>query len=102
MTTTAWLNTADRFTPGAELYRSERCFAMWAYTISHGQLLFRSRQGQDWLRRDYDTTIDVLFKPAIAMKLQDRYEGLVVRCATGDEAAHVLADLPQVSLFPDV
>ncbi|MGW5570396.1 hypothetical protein ACWEVD_04275 [Nocardia thailandica] len=89
-----WLNKPDQFEPGRELYRSERGFTLWAYTVSHGQLLLRSPCGSDWRGRPTTTTIDILFKPVSAMNLQARYDGVVIRCATDEEAAAALGDLP--------
>ena len=38
MQTDAWLNQDDDFTPGRVLFRSERTFQVWAYSLSHSQL----------------------------------------------------------------
>jgi hypothetical protein len=82
-----WLNTGDRFVPGAELFRSDRAFTVWAYTISHSQLLLRTRTGSEQSR------IDIVFKPVLAMKLQIEYcDGLVIRCASQTEAEHIYAE----------
>ncbi|WP_410877243.1 hypothetical protein [Nocardia sp. A7] len=101
MDTMTWLNEDMQFEPGRVLCRSERGFSLWAYTVSHGQLLLRSPSGASWLGDRYDTTIDVLFKPVKAMRLQDRYDGLVIRCATEEEAATAKADIPERWLFSD-
>ncbi|MGW5570410.1 hypothetical protein ACWEVD_04345 [Nocardia thailandica] len=93
----SWLNKDHHFEPGAELFRSDRSFSVWAYTVSHGQLLLRSDVG----RNGNGTTIDILFKPVKAMKLQHRYEGLRIRCADEEEAAAAKAEIPQSRLFPD-
>ncbi|MGI5239574.1 hypothetical protein [Dactylosporangium sp. CA-139066] len=45
-------------------------------------MLLRSNPADD----EDDTTIDLLFKPAEAVKIRDGYAGLVVRCATTSEA----------------
>jgi hypothetical protein len=78
-----WLNTDDQFVPGAELFRSDRAFTVWAYTISHSQLLLRTRTTENQSR------IDILFKPVRAMKLRIEYDGLVIRCATQPEAERI-------------
>ncbi|MEU3011606.1 hypothetical protein [Nocardia asteroides] len=88
----SWLNKDHHFEPGAELFRSERIFAVWSYTVSHGQLLLRSQLRLDDGHLD---TIDILFKPVKAMKLQSRYEGLVIRCASAREAAAAKAEMRQ-------
>jgi hypothetical protein len=81
----AWLNRDSQFVPGQEIFRSDRDFSMWAFTVSHGQLLFRARAA------DGQPRIDVLFKPVEAMKLRADYEGLVIRCGTVVERDRVLA-----------
>jgi hypothetical protein len=85
MQTEAWLNRDSQFIPGEEIFRSERDFSVWAYTVSHSQLLLRARAA------DRQSRIDVLFKPVEAMKLRTEYEGLIVRCGTAAERARVLA-----------
>jgi hypothetical protein len=72
----AWLNQDHQFPPGREVFRSERSFAVWAYTVSHSQLLLRTRTAGGQPR------IDVLFKPVEAMKIRTDFDGLVIRCAT--------------------
>lgn len=98
---TAWLNTRHHLQAGAEIFHSERCFTPWAYTISHGQLLLRSSGGQDWLQRSWDTTVDVLFKPVRAMKIQHRYDDLTIRCATSEEAQQIHNDTATISFGKD-
>jgi hypothetical protein len=39
----AWLNQEHQFPPGQRLFQSDRGFAVWAYTVSHSQLLLRTR-----------------------------------------------------------
>ncbi|HZC27607.1 MAG TPA: hypothetical protein VE287_11335, partial [Actinopolymorphaceae bacterium] len=75
-----WLDTDDRLAPGTEIFRSDRRFVLWAYSVSHGQLLLRS------VDQRHETTIDLLFKPIKAVRLRDGYDGLVIRCATAEEA----------------
>jgi hypothetical protein len=81
----AWLNRDDQFVAGQEIFRSEREFTVWAFTVSHGQLLLRAGP------IDGQPRIDILFKPVEAMKLRAGYAGLVVRCATVAEHERVLA-----------
>ncbi|GII86785.1 hypothetical protein Ssi03_47750 [Sphaerisporangium siamense] len=86
----AWLNTDDQFVPGTELFRSDRYFSVWAYTVSHGQLLLRTSTAT---RGEGDQSrIDVLFKPVRVTKLQHAYHGLVIRCATQEEASWIHAE----------
>ena len=80
-----WFNTEQAFTPGRELFRSDRRFSLWAQTVSHGQTLLRSRREAAG-PEDAPTRVDLMFKPVRAMKLRQDYDGLVVRCATADEA----------------
>lgn len=86
-----WLHNDDQFEPGKQLFRSERRFAVWAYALSHSQLLLRTRttttQGRPQSR------IDLLFKPVAALKTQMEYDGLTVRCATAEEREHILHDI---------
>ncbi|MDW5327135.1 hypothetical protein [Plantactinospora sp. KLBMP9567] len=86
-----WLTQDQQFAPGRELFRCSRQFAVWAYTVSHSQLLLRARTtGTDGGRQ---TRIDVLFKPVEAVKTRMEYrDGLVIRCATTDERDRILAD----------
>jgi hypothetical protein len=87
-----WLSQDQHFAPGKELFRCDRGFAVWAYTVSHSQLLLRARTtGADGRRH---TRIDVLFKPVKAMKTRMEYrDGLVIRCASADERDRILADV---------
>uniref|UniRef100_A0AAU2JZF6 Glycogen debranching enzyme bacterial and archaeal type N-terminal domain-containing protein n=1 Tax=Streptomyces sp. NBC_00049 TaxID=2903617 RepID=A0AAU2JZF6_9ACTN len=86
MQTDAWLNQDGDFAPGRVLFRSDRTFKVWAYALSHSQLLLRS-PGVDGGPR-----IDVLFKPVLAMRTGMDYEGLVIRCATTEEHARIVAE----------
>jgi hypothetical protein len=85
MQTDAWLNQDDHFAPGRELFRSDRTFKVWAYALSHSQLLLRSGPLGD------DPRIDVLFKPVAAMRSGMVYQGLVIRCATDTERLRIEA-----------
>ncbi|MFF4416025.1 hypothetical protein ACFYY8_26150 [Streptosporangium sp. NPDC001559] len=78
-----WLDSGDRFPPGGELFRSDRDFTVWAYTVSHSQLLLRTRTHADRSR------IDIVFKPVEAVKLRTEYHGLVIRCATREESDRI-------------
>jgi hypothetical protein len=83
----AWFNRDEQFVPGEVLFASERKLALWAYTVSHSQLLFRTRN------TDEESRIDVLFKPVDAVRIRTDYDGLVVRCATAEERGEVLAEV---------
>ncbi|HEY0530348.1 MAG TPA: hypothetical protein VGD29_01975 [Actinoplanes sp.] len=85
MHTEAWLNQEHQFPPGQRLFQSDRSFAVWAYTVSHSQLLLRTRAV------DGQSRIDILFKPVEAMKVRTDYDGLTIRCATADEHDQILA-----------
>ncbi|MCW3818618.1 hypothetical protein ONA91_29685 [Micromonospora sp. DR5-3] len=88
MRSAAWLNKNDQFAPGKELFRSKRRFSVWAYALSHSQLLLRARTTTDDGRRQ--PRIDILFKPVDAMKTRMDYDGLVLRCATTEERERIL------------
>lgn len=72
--------------PGRELFSSDRSFAVWAYTVSHSQLLLRTRTA------DGRSRIDILFTSVDALKVRTDYDGLVVRCATVGEHEKIRAD----------
>ena len=95
----SWFGSNKQFTPGAELFRSDRFFSVWACTLSHGQLLLRSQTVIDGQRR---SRIDVLFKPVEAMKTRMRYEGLTIRCATANECDRVLDETGLAEWSPRV
>ncbi|MFG1839566.1 hypothetical protein ACGFH8_14135 [Micromonospora sp. NPDC049175] len=92
MMASAWLKQDHELVPGAEIFRSDRRFAMEAYSASHGQLLLRSNPVDD----EHETTIDLLFKPLAAIKIRDRFAGLVIRCAAVEEAHLILMSIPDV------
>ena len=52
---------------------ADRTFQLWAFTVSHGQLLLRSPKGDGGATR-----VDVLFKPVRRMNLPVRMDGLRV------------------------
>jgi hypothetical protein len=78
VTANAWLDTDDRLAPGTEIFHSDRRFALWAY--AEGRLLLRSTG---------ETTIDLVFEPVEAVKIRDGIDGLVIRCATQEEAERI-------------
>ncbi|MEV5987612.1 hypothetical protein AB0L85_21775 [Streptomyces sp. NPDC052051] len=97
MTDSTWLNCrSHQLTPGNEFFRSDRSFHLLAYSNSHGRLLMRS-VGQPDTPGEPETTIDLLFKPAIVVKIRDSYRGLAIRCATEAERARVKAEYTSVS-----
>ncbi|NUW39776.1 hypothetical protein [Nonomuraea rhodomycinica] len=101
MTIKAWFDTDQQLPPGEELFRSRREFTLWAYTVSHGQALFRSSGSSDGaggLPRN--TTVEVLFKPAEVMRIRDRYHGLLIRVAPADVAERVKATYPTITFGP--
>jgi hypothetical protein len=62
----------------------ERPFQLWRYSVSHGQLLFRSTAGDG--RR---TRVDVLFTNVSAMLVRASYDRLVIRSARPDEEVRI-------------
>lgn len=86
----AWLNTDHHFAPGKELFRSGCRFRVWAYTLSHSQLLLRAAKTPT--DRDQQWRIDILFKPIAAIKTRMSYGGLVLRCATIEEHERILRE----------
>jgi len=53
--------------------RSARTFQVWAYTVSHSQLLLRSNR-----TAEFDTRVEVLFKGVGAVQLPTVLSGLEV------------------------
>ena len=90
MRSKAWLNQDNDFAPGKELFRSERYFAVWAYSLSHSQLLLRAPTTTSEGRRQ--SRIDLLFKPVDAVKTRMGYDGVVLRCATIEEHERILRE----------
>ncbi|MEU7935084.1 hypothetical protein [Micromonospora echinofusca] len=88
MTSKVWLTRDEDFRPGAELFRSERLFALWSYSATHGQLLLRADQVPGGGGR-LPTTVEVLFNPVDAVRIEAAYRGLLIRCATEEEAARI-------------
>ncbi|TYB35920.1 hypothetical protein FXF50_21570 [Micromonospora sp. AP08] len=93
MTSTVWLTKDEHFRPGAELFRSERQFELFSYSATHGQLLLRADTMPGAGHR-LPTKTEVLFNPVEAVQIQAAYRGLVIRCATDEEAARIYGDLP--------
>jgi hypothetical protein len=91
-----WFNTEQLLRPGAVLFTFTRPFQLEAYSASHSQLLLLSLAGDDGLPGP-PTRVDVMFKPVRAMRLQQRYDSLTVRCADPDQAAAVLAEHPDLT-----
>jgi hypothetical protein len=54
-------------------FSSKRQFQVWAYTVSHGQLLLRSTKTEEM-----PTRIDILFKPVSFMELPTLFHGITV------------------------
>ncbi|MFE7570664.1 hypothetical protein ACFU76_27505 [Streptomyces sp. NPDC057539] len=100
MTNKAWLRSDQQLAPGTEIFQSDRRFLLWAYTVSHGQLLLRS-VGRSDLPGEPETTIDLLFKPATVLKIRDDYRGLAIRCATTAESEIIKAENPSVTFGRD-
>lgn len=94
VTSNAWLRQDHELVPGTEIFHSDRRFNLEAYSASHGQLLLRSNP----VDGEYETTIDLLFKPVEALKMCEGYEGLVIKCAGPEEAGTILATLPGIQL----
>ncbi|MEU4336071.1 hypothetical protein AB0F59_15840 [Micromonospora lupini] len=88
MSSRVWLHRDDDFRPGAELFRSDRLFALWSYSATHGQLLLRADRLPGVAHR-LSTTTEVLFSPVVAVRAQGGYRGLVIRCATDEETERV-------------
>ncbi|MGC3862258.1 hypothetical protein ACPSM1_18950 [Micromonospora chersina] len=88
MTSRVWLHQDEHFRPGAELFRTEREVNLYSYSATHGQLLLRSDRLPDVHER-LPTTVEVLFRPVEAVQVQELYRGLVIRCASEEEAARI-------------
>ena len=72
---------------GPELFRSDRYFKVWQYTVGHRRLLLRSSRD-----RPPETRIDVHFANVSIMVLRPSYEGLVIRRADDEECEKVGLD----------
>ena len=60
--------------------RYQRTFQVWAYTVSHGQLLLRSTKSQST-----PTRIDILFKDTAAMCLPAAFDNLILSRAQAND-----------------
>lgn len=98
MTTEAWLDpSATAAKSGEVIFRSERDFLLWAYAVGHSQLLLRSTSRD----LEYETTIDLLFKPISAIKIRDVYKGLVIRCAPAEQIERIKGAFPSIEFLDD-
>lgn len=57
-----------------EIFKSDRHFALFGYSVSHGQLLFRSDK-----RKGYKKNIDILFFDATFLQLFVRLNGITIK-----------------------
>ncbi len=65
-----WYKLKD-VSEGTVLYQSDLRIQVWAYTVSHSQLLLRGDTGSG--------RVDLLFKSVDAMNIGTSYDGLTVR-----------------------
>lgn len=72
---------------GAEIFRSDRYFKVWQYTVSHRRLLLRSTRD-----RPPTTRIDIHFGVVGVMLIRPSYDGLVIRRASDEECMKVSFD----------
>jgi hypothetical protein len=100
MTKVSWLDKDRQLVPGTEIFRSERSFMLEAYTASFGQLLFRGNPGNSGDGNHHETTIDLLFSGVQAVNIQRHLHGLVIRCATTEEAEQITSALHDVDTGP--
>ncbi|SEM26120.1 hypothetical protein SAMN05660976_04650 [Nonomuraea pusilla] len=92
MTNGARLNLSEGPEPGTELFSSHRAFKLWAYSPSHSRLLLRSSADPDPQLPDlHETTVEILFAPVDAIKVNSVYDGLTIRRATLEEADGIKA-----------
>lgn len=68
----------------SELYRSDRYFKVWQYTVSHRRLLLRSTRDNP-----PETRIDVHFGGISFMLLRPYYEGLIIREGSAEECQRI-------------
>ncbi|MET7380882.1 hypothetical protein ABZT08_19020 [Streptomyces sp. NPDC005526] len=69
---------------GSEMFRSDRYFKVWQYTVGHRRLLLRSSRD-----RPPDTRIEIYFANVDLMLLRPSYDGLVIRRADDEECEKV-------------
>ncbi|GAA0577146.1 hypothetical protein GCM10010394_02090 [Streptomyces crystallinus] len=67
-----------------ELFRSDRYYKVWQYTVSHRRLLLRSSRDNP-----PSTRIDVHFGGVTLMSLQPYYDGLTIRRGTASESTEI-------------
>ncbi|MFH9614564.1 hypothetical protein ACH4MM_12680 [Streptomyces pratensis] len=73
--------------PTGVLFRSDRQFKVWQYSVGHRRLLLRSPRA-----RPLATRIEVYFACVGLMLLRPAYHGLAVRRATDEESRTVIGD----------
>lgn len=77
----------------------DRRFQVWAYTVSHSQLLLWSTRSVESDTEKFSTRIEVLFKPVDAMYLPSTVlQGLVVTLAGPEMSARITRE---TGIFPD-
>lgn len=82
-------------TPGpGELFRSERYFKVWQFTVSHNRLLLRSTRD-----RPPATRIDIHFGDVTLMLLRPSYEGIIIRRGS-DEECFAVSEQYEVEVRP--
>ncbi|WP_106399707.1 hypothetical protein [Actinocorallia populi] len=91
--TKAWLHTDQQLPPETELYRSDRCFRLWAYSVSHSRLLLRSNTLEE-----HGSTIDMLFTGMEAVKTRAAYNGLAIRSPGPEDIARFKDATPGIEL----
>lgn len=69
----------------SELYRSDRHFKVWQYTVSHRRLLLRSTRD-----KPPETRIDVHFGAVSFMLLCPYYDGLIIREGSDKECQWII------------
>ncbi|NEC85155.1 hypothetical protein [Streptomyces sp. SID12501] len=72
---------------GSEIFRSDRYFKVWQYTVGHRRLILRSSRD-----RPPDTRIEIYFANVDLMLLRPSYDGLVIRRADDEECRQVGLD----------
>lgn len=68
------------------LFRSERYFHIWDYSVSHSQLLIRSARDE---RDDSSDNIDLIFSAVFYVELPTRLYGLAIENADSRDFQHV-------------
>jgi hypothetical protein len=91
VTSDIWLSRDDQFRSGEVLFRSDRTFQLWAYGVTHSQLLLSSNTDRN--DKACKSTVQILFKPVEAVQIQECYRGLVISCATEAETRQINAGI---------